>query len=212
MRLLLLITLSFLAGCQSTNVSIDYDTQTDFSNYRYYSWQNINTIRDDETDKNVAENNKNNEAKDTKPPDTPPATEAIDPLITERVRNAVARQLANSGFQPATKGNPADIYVRHSVKSILRTEAPRSSGSVGFGRAGGNTGVGLAIRFPLGKESIKKDVTILVDFIDTKDQRLKWRGSKTLVFGDQAPEEISSSIEEAIAQIFSRYPPGVAQN
>lgn len=188
MQLLLLLTLVLMAGCQTSNVSVDYDTQASFDNYRYYSW-------------------KEPVSSDQKPPSA-----NADPLTDQRVKKAVLAQLQANGMQPASQENPADVLVRFAVINVLRTETPNSSGSVGLGRSGGSTGVGISLRFPLGKDSVKRDVTILIDLLDAGDETLKWRGSKTLVFGDSDDAaKINTSIEAAVAEIFNFYPPAPVQ-
>ncbi|MBL4827238.1 MAG: DUF4136 domain-containing protein [Spongiibacteraceae bacterium] len=195
MRLLfLLMPLALIVGCQSTDVSIDYDTQASFAKYQYYELQIAPT-------KIEPENQTEAQAEKELGPKT-------NPLVVARVKKAVSTQLRLNGFMPASAKDPADVLIHYSVTSEVRTQASGSGASIGVGSSGRSTGVGLSFSFPLGKDTIKKDTTVLVDLLDVKDNRLKWRGSKTLVFSDETPEEISASIEEAVAEIFSFYPPG----
>jgi Domain of unknown function (DUF4136) len=206
MRLLLLLSFSLMLGCQYSNVSVDYDTQASFSNYQYYSLKEPAP----ENPKDAPIEKKEVSDKQQAEPAPKPAPQR-DTLINKRVKKAVVAQLSRSGIQPASASNPADVLIRHTVISQVHTEPPNSGASIGLGRSGGKVGVGVGFRIPLGRETVKKDVTIYVDLLDAKDEVLKWRGSKTLVFGNESPDKISTSIDAAVAEIFSFYPPSPGQ-
>jgi len=51
----------------------------------------------------------------------------------------------------------------------------------------------------------RKETTIIIDMIDTKNDRLVWQGVGTGILGKKA-EEVEGSIRQAIHQIFQQYP------
>jgi Domain of unknown function (DUF4136) len=184
-RLLLLTALSLsLSACQSSKVTTDYDTDADFSHFKYYDWHEENSGGE----------------------------EGFDPLIVERIKEAVKTELAKAAFSPASETNKATVLVRYYVATQTRNEEPGSSASIGFGHAGGHSGVGLSFSFPLGggtgDSTVVKEALIIVDLLSPEDQKLKWRGSNQLSISDQSPAEITAMINAAVAEIFSFYPPG----
>ncbi|MFA7555386.1 MAG: DUF4136 domain-containing protein [Spongiibacteraceae bacterium] len=168
------------SGCQTSNVKVDYDTATDFNGLKYYQWAN----------------------------DVSDTSKGIDPLINARIKQATTEELHNSGFLASSEQYPADILVRYYFSSKVRTEDPSSRGSIGLGGGGGSSFLGIGLSIPLGSSTEVKDVEIIVDLLGSDDKKLKWRGSKNLKISDETPAEITTSINAAIAEIFSFYPPG----
>lgn len=176
----LIALLLILSACQSSNVIVDYDTDADFSNLRYYRWLEERSG----------------------------AEESFDPLIAERAKSAVQAQLQQAGFDPATDTNPANVLVRYYVATYTRSQQSNTQGSIGFGSSGKNTALGISLSFPLGGDKIIKDAQIIVDLLSADDQLLKWRGTNTFQISDESPEQITHMIEAVVAEIFSHYPPG----
>ena len=175
-----LLLLLGLTGCQTSNVVTDYDTAADFSQIHFYRWQEQRSGADKD----------------------------IDPLINERTIQAIKAELIKESIKRATEHNKADIVIRHYLSSQTRSQEPNSRGSIGFGSAGGNSALGVALSFPFGSDTIIKEVQIIIDLLSTEDEQLKWRGSKNLTFSDESPEQITAKINAAVAEIFSFYPPG----
>ena len=179
-RLLIVSIALLLAACQSSNVLVDYDTEMNFSNFQYYNWlADRSGVADD-----------------------------IDPLLADRVKDALTQELFNAGFNVANQQHQADVLVRYYVATEIQNQEPRSGGSVGFGSSGSSSAMGLSLSFPLGDDGIVKETKIIIDLLSASDDKLKWRGSKTIKFSDQDPAEITSLITAAVAEIFSFYPPG----
>lgn len=174
-----LLLVAGLSSCQSTNVVIDYDTSADFSHMQNYAWFT----------------------------ETSGSEQGFDPLIAERARKAVAVQLQQLPLPLAASGVQADVLVRYYVGTYTRSQGSKSSGSIGFGSAGGSTALGLALSFPLGGDKIVKEAQIVVDFVNPSDKKLMWRGTNRIKIGDDSPEQITDKINQAVTEIFSHYPP-----
>lgn len=179
-RLFILLICFALAACQTTsNVMVDYDTETDFSNFQTYDWLEADSG----------------------------AEEGFDPLITRRVQQALKTELLSAGFNEASDQNKADILVRYKVATHTRQQEPQSGGSVSFGGgSGGNTAMGLSLSFPIGGDKAVKEANLVIDLVDVEDQKLKWRGSKIIKISKESPAEITAVVDAAVAEIFGFYP------
>lgn len=175
----LLVVLLALAGCQSSTVTVDYDTEADFSATKRYTW---------------AEK-------------TSGVEEGFDPLLAQRVKSAVERNLAAASLTPAVEAQKPDVLVRYYVASHTEEQESRSRGSIGFGSGGGNVGVGIGLSFPLGGSKVVKQAQIIVDMLNPESGKLVWRGTNRLKIGDDSPEKITTKVNQAIADIFKKFPP-----
>ncbi len=174
----------FLSACQSSQVMVDYDTETDFSTFRVYDWHRDNLGAGEQS---------------------------IDPLMLNRIKEAVESELMRSSLSPASQTAPADILVLLSVYSETYTQESGSRGSIGFGSGGRSSAIGIGLSLPLGSDSIVKETHIVVDMIGITDNKLKWRGSRTVKTTDESPQQLTPIMGSAVAEIFSHYPPSQAR-
>jgi hypothetical protein len=172
--MVMLLALTTITGCQTSNVVVDYDTEASFDGTQYYQWLEARSGADKQ----------------------------LSPLLLDRTKAALVSELANAGFKPANEVNAANILVRYYVSAITRTEEPKSAGSVGFGNFGGSSAVGLSMSFPLGKDKVVQETQIMVDLLNMETEKLKWRGSKELKISAETPEEITALINSAVKEIF----------
>lgn len=170
--------LLLLAGCQTSNVVVDYDTATDFSGFEQY---------------HVLTEQASNEKQS-------------DPLMIQRVQKALLNELNKKPMTKVAEVEAADLLVRYSVTTEVRNKEPSSGASIGLGSSGRSTGVGVGFSFPLGGDRVVKDAEIIIDILNQAEQ-LQWRGSKKLEISTDDPEKISRSIDAAVAEILSFYPP-----
>ncbi len=169
-----------LTACQSSNVMVDYDTNTDFSTLHYYDWHGGS-----QTDDGLN----------------------VDPLMLQRTQDAVEKALSNSFLNPATEEQPTDVLIRLLVSSKTYDQQSSSRGSIGFGSGGGHSSIGIGLSLPLGGDTIVKETQIVIDMMGASDNKLKWRGSKTVKTSDESPQEITLLMNRAVEEIFSHYPP-----
>lgn len=176
---LLLAALLALAGCQSNDVSTDYDVNANFSNYRNYRWLDERSGVGKE----------------------------FDPLLAKRVQTALEQGLAKRMFNVAGEGQQPDFLVRYYVSSDPQVSEPRARGSVGLGSFGGNVGMGVSLGFPLGGTVVEQRAQLLIDFLNPATQELTWRGSKLITLRGTDPTEITAQVEQAVGDILSQFPP-----
>ncbi len=174
-----ILSLLLLSACAGNKPTVDYDTDTDFSQFHYYQ---LLTERSG-------------------------AGEDIDPLLAERVKEAVLAQLANSPLKPANKQHPADVLVRYYVASSAKSQTSNSRGSVGLGGGGGGSFMGVSLSVPLGGDKVIKEVQVIVDMLSPDDQQFKWRGSMNFKIDNESPEQINHLVNAVVADIFQNYPP-----
>lgn len=128
-----------------------------------------------------------------------------DQLSAERIRANIRTTLIAKGF--TEQAEQSDFLVSYA---FLTKDKPKSSGlsiGLGTGTSGshGGVGVGTSMGIPIGSDSAKIQV-IQVDMIDTKENRLIWRGTDEFDFeagGDKKVAETSKTIN----QILALFPP-----
>lgn len=178
-----LLTSLLLTACQSSSVIIDYDTAADFSQYRSYHWL-------DERSGTAAD---------------------VDPLMAARVKEAVASELGGKQFAPAAEGASPDVLVRYYVNNVVQSKESNTRGGIGIGGGGGSggsgMGVGLSMSFPLGGSAVQQQVEIVVDLIEAGTDKLKWRGINRIEIQELKPDQITTLVNMAVAEMFAQYPP-----
>lgn len=171
----------FLWGCQSIQVSQDYDLSKDFSALKTYEWQ----------------------------AQTQPETGDIrvdNPLLDARIRSAINDSLAKRGYQRITQGK-LDFYVAYRYQIRSKIESDDVGVGVGFGWGGGSRFGGIGV--DTGRHISAYDEGLLViDLNDASKADLLWRGTGTArVDQHSTPEEITKGIYEAVEKILSQFPP-----
>ncbi len=130
--LILPIICLLITGCQSSRVIVDYDTETDFSNFDHYNWLE-------------------------KPSDI---EKGFDPLIADRIKKAIATSLNNTTLTPASETNKANVLIRYYLFTQIHNQESNPKGSIGFGGGSGGAMMGIGIRFPLGPVNTNRIVTV----------------------------------------------------
>jgi hypothetical protein len=176
-----LALLGFLWGCQSIQVSQDYDISKDFSSLRTYEWQT----------------------------ETQPETGDIrvdNSLLDARIRSAINESLSKRGYQRNTQGKP-DFYVAYKYQ--IRRKIGSDDAGVGVGFGMGSRGSFGGIGVSTGRDISEYDEGVLViDLKDASKGDLMWRGTGTAVVDQHAkPEEVTKGVHEAVEKILSQFPP-----
>lgn len=176
-RFFIVLSLVAIAGCQSSNVAVDYDTQQDFSAFSHFQWYE------------------------------PEPAAAETSLYYDRAKAAASRQLVNAGFTEVASRAEANVLLQLQVSSEILEEDNQPSASVGIGGGSGGSGIGLALRLPLGTNTPVTRLQIFVDILSPESKKLKWRGRNMLRVSDQTPEKIAQLVSKAVDEIFQQYPP-----
>ena len=122
------------------------------------------------------------------------------PFLRERVESAISRELTAKGLRRVSGG--ADLLVAVHGRLDTRTEIDTTA----FGyrwRWGywGAAGVHTTVRqVPVG--------TLVVDLVDGPSRELVWQGrASAVVSRGGSPESRQERIDEAMAEVFERFPP-----
>jgi hypothetical protein len=121
-----------------------------------------------------------------------------NPLIVQRVGAAVEAQLKAKGYVAA--GGEPDFLVAPHVGRQSRIQV--TDWGYGYGPHAGWYGGGVDVYQ-------YEEGSLIVDIVDARTKQLKWRGTATsIVDPDATPEERTQRINEAVAKIFEKFPPG----
>ena len=120
-----------------------------------------------------------------------------------RIESAVERELNRKAMRKVAE-NEADLLVTWQVVEEERLE--RSGVGLGFGFGSGNFGWGLASAPPVREIQEGK---LVVELVDTETDRVVWRAaSRRYLNENQATESRRELIDEIVADMFEKYPPG----
>lgn len=180
--ILILMLAIGLIGCQSVQLSRDFDPSREFSQYRFWRW-------------------------DAQPFQYQPDDPRIESDLTEqRIQHAIADQLLQRGLRPAPTGQPADVTIRASLVVDQRQEQITTGyGGSWYGGYWGHWGPPMietrTIHYQLG--------TLQIDLFDARDGKLVWRGSGQQILreGNVSPQKKQTAIRETVQKILSQYPP-----
>jgi len=181
MRRLIFLLFVFLWGCQSIQVSQDYELSKDFASLKTYKWQ-------------------------TK---TQPETGDIrvdNPLLDARIRSAIDDSLSKKGYRRINQER-TDFYV--SYKYQIRSKIGSDDVGVGVGFGWGTRGHMGGLGVDTGRHITEYDEgTLVIDLKDASKGDLLWRGIGTArVDQHSKPDEITKGINEMVQKILSQFPP-----
>jgi hypothetical protein len=166
-----------LAGCSSVSVKRDYDASFDFSQLKTYAWQH-------------AEQPKSGNPR-------------IDnDLNDERIRTAVATELAAKGFQMVEK-ELADFHVAYFVEFKQRIEGS----SVSFGLGGGSYGRYGGVGYNTSVSDYEEGY-LTIDFINPSNGKNIWRGvGRRRTYDSNNPAKTTKAVNAIVAGILKKFPP-----
>lgn len=166
-----------LLGCSTVKVSQDYDPATDFSAYRTFGWF----------------------------PGSQPQTGDIrvdNPLLDERIRKAVNRELIAKGYRRVTDQTP-DVYVAYHLAIRTKLEADTVHTGIGYGPYPYYGGVGYDTWVRQYDEGM-----LVIDIADAKANKLLWRGVGTRrVTETKNPQKSTEVVNKTVAEILAQFPP-----
>lgn len=167
-----------LAGCAGQQVTTDYNPRAGFSQYRTFAMVSS--------------------------PDS-----LSHQLIDDRVQSAVEAQLIDKGLTETTREN-ADLYVGYGIVDHTRKEV--STTRWGWGPGWGWRYYRWGLAWPAMTEhdiSTYTDGTVVVSLVDAKTHREVWQGqaADVLSLPVTSPKNATKDINQAVAKIFTKYPP-----
>lgn len=121
-----------------------------------------------------------------------------------RVQAAVERELNRKAMRKAPD-NDADLLVNWQIVEEDRLD--RTGVGLGFGFGSGNFGWALSSAPPIREV---KEGKLVVELVDTSTKQVVWRAaSRRYLTESQSPESRRELIDEVVAEMFSKYPPGL---
>lgn len=125
----------------------------------------------------------------------------VNQLNLQRMIDAVDSAMKTKGF---TESKDADIAVDLHLKTQKQVEATATTTGAGYGRY--RYGGGFATTQVDYNEYT--DGTLFISFIDLETEKLVWQGVGTKTIDESAsPEQREKSINYAVKQIMTNYPP-----
>ena len=169
-----------LLGCQTFNVRTDWDPDRLFDGYQRYVW--------------------------VEPPEVEGASPFADnALLRKRLRRAIEDELAERGFRAVRERTQADFLVTYSVILEERLKVDGYSATAGGGyyhRYGGFGSIHSSSSIRTFQES-----TLIIDFLDPRNDDLVWRGWSTGIVGTRDRERGDERIASGVDAILNEFPP-----
>ena len=131
-------------------------------------------------------------------------SDAFVSLDGSRIQTAVERELNRKAMRKVAKSD-ADLLANWQIVEEERLEQTGVGLGFGFGRS--NFGWGISAPPPVREVTEGK---LVVELIDTETKQVVWRAaSRRYLKESQSPETRRELIDEVVAEMFSKYPPGV---
>ena len=130
------------------------------------------------------------------------ANRGVDELTNRRMVAAIDNELAAKGYTKATSGQP-DILVNYYVTTEKKINV--DTYYTGWGYSGWYGGM-----YGGTQTSVRQwtEGTLVIDFIDTAEKDLAWRGwAQGELQPNLTPEERTRRINKVVAGILKQYPP-----
>lgn len=173
-----------LVGCSNIQVSQDYQENTNFSNYQTYYWLPAD--------------------KQTKPKAV--TFEKENPLLAQRIKNAIEQALQTKGYRLVDTPDAADAYITYHYSTSQKIRSDQVTTGIGFGTGwyGGFGGIGFQTAPDVEQY---EEGQLLIDVL-TKDDKLLWRGKSTAPLNEHPkPEETTKRVQEIVQKMMAQYPP-----
>ena len=174
--------LAILAGCAATGpeISTDYDSSVDFSQYRSYAFMN-------REERGVAR--------------------GYDTIADRRLVAAVTREMNARGYQLVEDG--ADLLVNFAVSTEAVEDVMTVPTSVvpppWYGWRSGYYYPWPAYAYETRVDRYERG-TLFIDLVDAERRQLVWEGRAAARITREARAEPGAALDNAVREIFARYP------
>ncbi|MBV8879614.1 MAG: DUF4136 domain-containing protein [Planctomycetaceae bacterium] len=172
-----------LAGCSSLEVSVDYDTKTDFSKFRTWAW-----------------------APEPSAEKLPPR---VNPLTLDRARTAIEATLASKGYAPAP-ADKADFLVAVTASVERRTDVDYGYPGWGWGWGWGyGWGPSFGAAYYPPTVMTYDEAAMAIHILEPRPAlRIVWRGlAEHPVHRGDTPVEREEQVREAVRKVLASFPP-----
>lgn len=177
-----LVALLILLSACAASVNVDYDRSFDFSKIRTYTVMTHPTKKSGDA-------------------------QIDNELIVQRIVAAIDRNMAAKGYV-ARAENP-DVKLDYFISKKTGVYSSPSSMTFGMGSYGYHGGFGMAYSVPVGDVQTYEKGVLTINIVDARKNTLLWTGSSSRILGENAtPETIDRGINEIVADILAKFPPG----
>lgn len=171
-----------LFACASNKASIDYDPRADFAAFQTYAWSEL-------TDEKTGQ------------------SKLTNPLVHQRVRDAIETEMNTKGFQMANAGQ-ADVLVGYNLSVVAIGQSSRGHVSVGVGRARSHSQAGVSVGVPVGHQRVVNEGTLVISIMEGQSNSVIWQGASSReVSQQQDPQRSEQMIREVVNEILVNFPP-----
>ena len=137
----------------------------------------------------------------------------IDQLTHNRIKASIGSHLQAKGMRPVDSEKDADVGVGWQLTTDERSSFQTVStgwGGYGWGRSGWYGGSSMGMSTSRTTETRYEVGQLVIALFDEEKQEMIFTatGSKTLSSGSLTPEESQKRIDEAVAKILEKFPPG----
>jgi hypothetical protein len=131
-----------------------------------------------------------------------------NPLLVDRIKEAVASALAAKGWTEVESGGDVSIMAMEMTEDhrTLNTYYDGFGGGWGWRRWGGGFGDGFGTSTTT--EETYTVGTLVVDLFDTNARKLIWRGSASDTLSDKSDKNIKK-LNSDVQRMFDHFPPEV---
>src|SRR6202166_461419 len=125
-----------------------------------------------------------------------------DPLLVERIKEAVDAALAAKGWTQVDSGGDVSVV----AMEITRNQQTLNTYYDGFGGGWRWRGFGGLEEATTTTETYKVG-TVVVDLFDAKTKQLIWRGSESDTLSNKSEKNIKN-LDKGVDKMFKNFPPG----
>ncbi len=133
-----------------------------------------------------------------------PTGSQMEELTEKRLQHAVETQLGAKGYSRSAE-SPDFLIALQGIKKTETSGSTAVGASIGVpvgGRGSMSVGVGKS------KPRIKQEGTLILDFLDRKDNTKIWQGTaKAAIQPKGSPEEQQQRINSVVAELLKNFPP-----
>jgi hypothetical protein len=132
-------------------------------------------------------------------------TPAKNPLMAQRIVEAIDQNLAAKGLQKVEDPSAADLIVIYHAAVGTQTQLNTTDMGGGWGWRWGGTGMSTTTvdKIPTGQ--------LVVDIGDAKTKKLLWMGNASDTLSDK-PEKNADKINKVVKKMFEKFPPPVKKS
>ena len=169
----------FLTACSGFAVRYDYDARAGYSGYKSYDWYAASRYAKEKADG------------------------VSNPLMDQRVKHAVEKELQARGYSQEAKAEPDFLVTYYPVYRERRYRTATHLGW-GWGYRPWYGGMGTTVV----QEHRYKEGTIVLEIVDFKTNQMVWQAAaEGALTGLENPEDADEVVARAVRQMLDHFPP-----